>query len=57
MTNVKELLDTNMNAQLVVAGMAGLIDEGRTFHEMIELVEDIKRHTFPALMEISRGDG
>jgi len=55
-TNVEELLATNMNAQLIVAGMAGLIDEGRSFHEMVEVLEEIKRQTFPAMMEIARGD-
>jgi hypothetical protein len=44
----------NINQQMIIAGMAGLIDEGLTFHEMMEVVEDIKRQTFPAMMEISR---
>lgn len=54
-TNIDELLATDMNAQLIVAGMAGLIDEGRSFHEMVEVLETIKRQTFPAMMEIARG--
>lgn len=52
----RELLNSNMNAQLIVAGMAGLIDEGRTFHEMMEVLEAIKRETFPAMMQIARGE-
>lgn len=51
----KAKLDTNMNLQLIVAGLAGLIDEGYTFHEVMDLLEETKRNTFPALMEMSRG--
>lgn len=54
--DVKYLLETNFNAQLIVAGMVGLIDEGRTFHEMMEIIEAIKRETFPAMMQIARGE-
>ena len=53
---VKHLLENNINAQLIVAGMVGLIDEGRTFHEMMEVLEAIKRETFPAMMQIARGE-
>lgn len=48
---------SNFNQQMIVSGMAGLIDEGLTFHQMVEILEDIKRNTFPALMEISREVG
>jgi hypothetical protein len=54
----KEMMKTdlnNLNQQLIIAGMAGLIDEGLNFHEMMQVVEDIKRQTFPAMMELSRG--
>jgi hypothetical protein len=44
----------NINQQLIIAGMAGLIDEGLSFHEMMQVVEDIKRQTFSAMMEIGR---
>lgn len=48
-------LQNNLHQQLVVAGMAGMIDEqGLTFHEMMEVIEQIKRECFPALMEMSR---
>ncbi len=51
----KSKLDKSMGLQLIVAGLAGLIDdEGYTFHEAMELLEETKRNTFPALMEISR---
>jgi hypothetical protein len=43
-----------MSHQLIVAGLAGLIDEdGLTFHEAMEVLEDIKSQTFPALMEMA----
>ena len=52
---LKEKLDASLSMQLIVAGLAGLIDdEGYTFHETVDILEDIKRHTFPALMEMSR---
>lgn len=48
-------LENNIHQQLIVAGMAGMIDdEGLTFHEMMAVVEEIKRQCFPALMEMSR---
>lgn len=51
----KEKIGQSMCLQLIVAGLAGLIDdEGYTFHEAMELLEETKRNTFPALMEISR---
>ncbi len=53
---IKQMLENNINAQLIVAGMVGLIDEGRTFHEMMEVLEAIKRETFPAMMQIARGE-
>ena len=46
----------NFNQQLIISGMVGLIDEGLSFHEMVEILEDIKRKTFPALIKISRGE-
>ena len=46
---------TKMSQQLIVAGLAGMIeDDGLTFHEAMEVLEDIKSQCFPALMEISR---
>ena len=44
----------NFNVQLIIAGMAGLIDEGNTAHEVFEIVEDIKRQTFHGLAELRR---
>lgn len=44
----------NFNQQLIIAGMVGLIDDGLSFHEMMQVVEEIKRQTFPAMMELSR---
>lgn len=49
---------SNFNQQLIITGMAGLIeDDGLTFHEMIQVLEDIKKQTFPAMMQIARGEG
>ncbi|WP_419893239.1 hypothetical protein [Oceanobacillus kimchii] len=51
----KAKLENSINLQLIVAGLAGLIDhEGYTFHEVMDLLEETKRNTFPALMEMSR---
>ena len=51
----KTKLDRSMGLQLIVAGLAGLVDdEGYTFHEAMELLEETKSNTFPALMEMSR---
>jgi hypothetical protein len=44
----------NFNQQLIITGMIGLIDDGLTFHEMMDVLEDIKRDTFPAMMQLSR---
>lgn len=54
----KSKLDKSMGLQLIVAGLAGLVDdEGYTFHEAMELLEDTKRNIFPALMEMGRRGG
>jgi hypothetical protein len=46
---------TKMSQQLIVAGLVRMIkDDGLTFHQAMDVLEDIKRQTFPALMEISR---
>lgn len=48
----------NFNQQLIITGMVGLIEgDGLTFHEMIQVLEDIKKQTFPAMMQIARGEG
>lgn len=44
---------SNFNTQLIVAGMAGLVDEGLTPHEVFEVLEDIKQNTFHALADIN----
>lgn len=45
----------NHHNQLIVAALAGMVeDEGMTVHEVHQRLEDIKRDTFPALMEIQR---
>lgn len=46
----------NRNHQLIIGALANMITEdGLTFHETMEVLEDIKRQTFPALMQLSRG--
>lgn len=46
---------TKVSNQLIVAGLAGMIDdEGLTMHEAFDVLEDIKRNIFPALMEMQR---
>lgn len=41
--------------QLIVTGMTRMVEEeGLTFHEMLEALDDIKRQCAPAMMEIAR---
>jgi len=47
-----KFLESNHNMQLIVAGMAGLIDEGYTPHEVLNLMDDAKNNTFHALVEL-----
>jgi hypothetical protein len=45
----------NINQQLIIAGLTGLVaDDGLTPHEAFELLDEIKRSTFPALMKIKK---
>jgi hypothetical protein len=45
----------NINQQLIVVGMAGLVeDEGLTPHEVFQLLEEIKQNTIHALIEMHR---
>lgn len=45
---------SNTNTQLIIAGMAGLIDDGFSPHEVFEILEDIKQSTFHALVELQQ---
>lgn len=48
-------VDDSLNIKFIITGLAGLIeDEGYTFHEAMEVLEEIKRNTFPALLEMQR---
>lgn len=45
----------NVNQKLIIAGLTGLVeDEGLTPHESFQLLDEIKRNTFHALMKIKR---
>ncbi len=45
----------NRNHQIIVAALASLVeDEGHSPRDVMALLEDIKKNTFHALMEISR---
>lgn len=47
-------LDLNdVNHQLIVAAMTNLVDEGHSPREVFSLLEDIKKNTFSALMQLS----
>jgi hypothetical protein len=48
----KKMDINNMNNQLIIAGMTGLVDDGLSPHEVFDVLEDIKRNIFPALAEI-----
>ncbi|EJW14826.1 hypothetical protein M5X02_23940 [Paenibacillus alvei] len=51
----KQLDMNNVNHQLIMAALTGMVDEGLSPHEVFEVLEDIKRKTFHALLEISQG--
>jgi hypothetical protein len=52
--NKKPNLDlTNINVGFVITGLLGMVeDDGLTPREAFELLEEIKRNTWHALMEI-----
>lgn len=55
MKEQKRLDLNNFNHQLVITGLTGMVeDNGLTPHEALEVLEDIKRNIFFALMEISK---
>lgn len=44
---------TNWNVKLIIAGLAGLVeDDGMTMREAFEAVEEIKRQTWSALLQM-----
>lgn len=52
----KQLELNNLNHQLIVAALTSMVDdEGLSPHEVFEVLEDIKRKTFHALLEIYQG--
>lgn len=45
----------NINQQLIIAGLTGLVsDDGLTPHEAFALLDEIKQQTFHALVQIKR---
>lgn len=42
----------NINHQIVISALAGLIDDGYTAREVLELMEDCKNQLFFALREM-----
>ncbi|WP_200416300.1 hypothetical protein [Virgibacillus salexigens] len=52
----KKELDNNLNLQLIIAGMTGLVDQGYSPREVFKLMDTAKQNTFHALSEMSRGD-
>lgn len=51
--NFKEKLDKSFGTQLIVTGLARLVEEeGHTPHEAFNLLEEVKRNTFHALAAI-----
>jgi hypothetical protein len=45
----------NINQKLIIAGLTGLVaDDDLTPHEAFELLDEIKRSTFHALMKIKK---
>lgn len=43
---------TNANHQMLISALAGLIDDGYTAREVLELLEDCKNKLFFALREM-----
>ncbi|OAH53110.1 hypothetical protein AWH48_12195 [Domibacillus aminovorans] len=56
MNENKSLLDqSNFNQQLIIAGMSGLVDDdGFSAREVFQLLEEIKRETYHALLEMQQ---
>jgi hypothetical protein len=51
----QERLNKSVGMKLIVAGLAGLVDdEGYTFHEALEIERSIENNCFPALMKMER---
>lgn len=50
----KRMDANNLNTKLIIAGMAGLVDDGYTPHEVLEVLDDIKNQTFHALADLHR---
>jgi hypothetical protein len=52
----EKLLNLNsVNQQLIIAGLAGLVeDEGMSPHDVFRLLDEIKRNTFHALLQIGK---
>lgn len=51
----KEKVDTSIGLKMIVAGLAGLVDdEGYTASEALELLEATKNNTFHALADMQR---
>lgn len=47
-----KMTDESMGLKLIVAGMAGLIDEGYTPHQVLEIMDAAKYNTFHALTDL-----
>jgi hypothetical protein len=52
----EKLLNLNsVNQQLIIAGLAGLVEEeGMSPHDAFRLLDEIKRNTFHALLQIGK---
>lgn len=55
MSGRKQMNLNRVSDKMIVAGLAGLVeDDGLTPHQALEVLDDIKRHTMPVLIDIAR---
>jgi hypothetical protein len=52
----EKLLNLNsVNQQLIIAGLVGLVeDEGMSPHDVFHLLDEMKRNTFHALLQMGK---
>lgn len=54
-TDFEEKVDKSFGLKMVISGLATMVeDEGYSPHEAFRMLEDVKRNTFHALLEIKR---
>lgn len=56
--NAKEFqqkIDNSIGLRMIIAGLTGLIDdEGYTPREVFELMDGVRKHIYPVLLEVGK---